>query len=227
MKTKLKNKRSQSLITLNAPKSVISEQYRNIRTNIQYSSVDSEINSILITSSEPGDGKTTTISNLAVTFASLGNRVLLIDADLRKPQLHHVFKLDNHEGLSTMLSKNLPLSETVQKTQSVNLDVLTSGPIPPNPSELLSSKKMELLIAQMKESYDYVLFDTPPILAVSDAQIVTRYCDGTLLVVKSNKTEKENIKKAKELLEFTNSNLMGVVLNGVKENKSTYYYYGE
>lgn len=218
---------SRKLITANAPKSPISEQYRTIRTNIQYSSVDEELRAIMVTSSGPGEGKSTTAANLAVTFAQLGKRVLLVDADLRKPTVHHTFGVNNVIGFTTVLTKQAVLGNAVLDTDENDLFILTSGPIPPNPAELLSSKSMEQFIEDAKREFDYVIFDTPPLLAVADPQILANQCDGSILVIYSEKTEIDQAKKGKELLMNAQSKLLGVVLNHKEvKNNDYYYYYG-
>jgi capsular exopolysaccharide synthesis family protein len=218
---------SRKLITAIAPKSPISEQYRTIRTNIQYSSIDSEIRAMMVTSSGPGEGKSTTAANLAVTFAQLGKKVLLVDGDLRKPTVHHTFAVNNQVGFTTVLTKQASLEKAVVETEEQDLYILTSGPIPPNPAELLSSKSMELFIEEAKQEFDYVIFDTPPLLAVADPQILANQCDGSILVVYSERTEIEPAKKSKELLENAKGKLLGVVLNHKElKNNDYYYYYG-
>lgn len=215
------------LIAKYDPKSPISEQYRTIRTNILYSSVDEEIRSLMVTSSGPGEGKSTTTGNLAVVFAQQGKTVLLIDADLRKPTVHYTFKLSNTTGLTSVLTNQVELMEAVNKTDEDNLYVLPSGPIPPNPSELLGSKAMRQFMERALEEFDLIIFDTPPVLAVTDAQILGNLCQGSILVVSSGKTEKESLLKTKELLTATNGRLLGVVLNNKKvDKKGSYYYYG-
>jgi protein-tyrosine kinase len=216
---------NRSLITLTSPKSPISEQYRTIRTNIQFSTVDRQIRSILVTSAGPAEGKSTTSANLAVVFAQQGKKVLFIDADLRRPTMHYTFRLDNHVGLTNVLTKQVSLERAVQSTEQENLYVLTSGPIPPNPAELLGSRSMEELLKQAFTQYDLVLFDTPPVLAVTDAQILANLCDGIVLVVSSGKTEIEAAQKAKEALANAKGKLLGVVLNNKKMKESQYYYY--
>lgn len=214
-----------SLITMEDPKSPISEQYRTIRTNVQFSFVDKPMRSLMVTSTGAGEGKSTTAANLAVVFAQQGKKVLLIDADLRKPTVHYTFRLNNYMGLTNVLTGSAPLLPTCQETHVENLSVLTSGPIPPNPAELLSSKAMEQCIEQLYESFDLLVFDTPPVLAVTDAQILAHQCDGTVLVVESGRTEIEAAVKAKELLEAANAKLLGVVLNKRKHRQGQYYYY--
>lgn len=215
------------LITKYDPKSPISEQFRTIRTNILYSSIDDEIRTIMVTSSGPGEGKSTTTANLAVVFAQQGKTVLLVDADLRKPTVHYTFKLMNTTGLTTILTNQIELMDAVNKTDESNLFVLSSGPIPPNPSELLGSKAMKFFLENALEEFDMVIFDTPPVLAVTDAQILGNLCQGTVVVVSSGKTEKDSLMKTKELLTSTNGRLLGVVLNNKKiDRNSNYYYYG-
>ncbi|MGG1593049.1 CpsD/CapB family tyrosine-protein kinase [Terribacillus saccharophilus] len=216
-----------SLITKFNPKSPISEQYRTIRTNIEFASVDQDMRSLLITSSGPSEGKSSTTANLGVVFAQQGKRVLLIDGDLRKPTVHYTFKLDNRTGLSTVLVGEKILEESVKETDVPNLEILTCGPIPPNPSELLGSKAMKQMLQKAQETYDVVIFDTPPVLAVTDAQILANICDGSIIVARSEQTEYESIQKAKDLLEPAHAKLLGIVLNDVPQKKSnTYYYYG-
>ncbi len=207
--------------------SPISEQFRTIRTNISFASVDKEMRLLMVTSSGPGEGKSTVLANLAVVFAQQGKKVLLIDADLRRPTAHYTFGLTNTFGLTTVLTKQGSLNETISKTEVENLHVLPSGPIPPNPAELLSSRMMTELLKKAKEDYHVVLLDTPPVLAVTDAQVLTNQCDGTILVVSSGKAEVEEVKKTKDLLLSANSNLLGVVLNNRKTQHTHYYYYGK
>ena len=210
------------LIAHRSPKLSITEQYRQIRTNIMYSSVDKEIKTIMITSPEPFDGKTTTAANLAIVLAQQEKQVVLVDADLRKPSIHNTFNVRNIAGLTSVLTKRVSLSRSILKTDVPNLDILISGPIPPNPSELLDSKAMETVMNELEDRYDYVVIDTPPVMAVTDSQIMANKCDGVVLVVASGKTRKDRAMAAKELLEKTNAPLIGVVMNRVK-SKSNYY----
>lgn len=224
-KTQKSNSFSRNLITLTDPRSPISEQYKTIRTNIQFSVTDSEIRSIVVTSSGPEEGKSTTIANLAVVFAQQGKKVLLVDADMRKPTVHYTFRLDNIFGLTNILTKQRKLSDTYQATEIDNLYVLSCGPIPPNPAELLASQAMDELLKDAYQTFDMILFDTPPVLAVTDAQILASKANGTILVVHSQKTITDAAIKAKELLQSANSKLLGVVLNQRKQKDSHYYYY--
>lgn len=215
------------LIAHSEPKSPISEQYRNVRTNIQFSAVDTDVRSFIVTSSNPAEGKTTTTGNLAVVFAQQGKKVLLIDADLRKPAMHTMFRTENTLGLTSILSNQNTLKSCVRETEIENLDFLPAGAVPPNPAELLGSSKMEELLNKACESYDLVILDTPPVLAVTDAQVLANKCDGIVLVVRSAHTEKEEAIKAKGLLENSKGKLLGVVLNAKKQDSNYYYYYGD
>jgi len=222
-KTTFRSKRH--LIAKKDPKSPITEQYRTIRTNIQYASVDQAIQSIIVTSSGPMEGKSTTTANLAVVFAQQGKKTLLIDADLRKPTGHYTFQLPNTVGLTSVLTKQVELMEAVQMTDVENLYILTSGPIPPNPAELLASVSMEYLLKEAYNSFDFILFDTPPVLAVTDAQVLANIVDGSILVTSSGTTDRDGAIKAKELLNNANAKLLGAVLNNKKADKNMHYYY--
>jgi capsular exopolysaccharide synthesis family protein len=226
-KKKLVQNNKRSLVTMFNPKSPISEQFRTIRTNIQFSSIDQEVRTLMITSSGPGEGKSTTAANMAVVFAQQGRRVLLVDADMRKPTVHYTFNQLNTYGLTSVLTRQMTLEKAVKETNEKDLFVLTSGPVPPNPAELLSSMAMERFFREAQEQFDMIVFDTPPLLAVTDAQILANKCDGTILVVASGKTDKDQLVKARDLLDSVQSKLLGAVLNN-KEMKNTnyYYYYG-
>lgn len=222
---KKKNSNSRKLVTAVDPRSPISEQYRTIRTNIQFSSVDQEIKSIMVTSAGSGEGKSTTAANMAVVFAQQEKRVLLVDADLRKPTVHYTFNATNNHGLTSVLTKVKSLKEAMTSTEIDHLSVLTSGPIPPNPAELLGSNRMKELLEEVKEEFDIIIFDTPPTLAVTDAQILANICDGVLLVLFSGKTEIEHVQKTKELLLSAKGKLLGAILNHKKSKKTDHYYY--
>jgi len=213
------------LITMDNPRSPITEQYKTLRTNIEFSSVDQEYKTILVTSSSPAEGKSTTVANLAVTFAQQGKNVLLIDADLRKPTVHYTFNLKNVKGLTNVLTKQATLTDAVQSTEIDHLSILTCGPIPPNPAELLGSEAMSQFIESAKTVYDVVLFDTPPVLAVADAQILANRVDGSILVVASGSTEQDVARKSKDLLVSAKAKIIGAVLNRKKAKDSQYYYY--
>lgn len=221
-----------NVVSINDPKSPVSEAYKTLRTNIQFSSLDSRIKTLVITSSGPAEGKTTTSSNLAVTMAQGGHKTIIIDCDQRKPKLHKVFGISNTLGLSNFLIGEAKFQEVVQVTEVENLHVLTAGVRPPNPSELLASSRMKNFIEELKKEYDHIILDTPPVIMVTDAQILSRYADGSILVVASGEADKEAAVRAKELLEKVNSRILGVVLNKIDTSRKGYYghyytyYYG-
>lgn len=219
--------RENSIITASNSKSIFAEQYRTIRTNIEYAGIDREIKTILVTSAIAGDGKSTTAANLASVFAQQEKKVLLMDTDLRKPTVHQSFSVNNTKGLTNVLARKVSIDEAIISTDYTNLHILTSGPIPATPAELLTTKAMANLLEKLKKEFDIIILDTPPLLAVADAQILAKHCDGVTLVVSSGNTEIEKAKKAKEVLHSTNANILGVVLNRKKEAKNDqYYYYG-
>ncbi|REK69269.1 CpsD/CapB family tyrosine-protein kinase [Paenibacillus paeoniae] len=222
-----KNKRQ--LITLTNPKSPISESYRSLRTNIDFSSIDEKMQVIMVSSAGPGEGKSTTITNLAITFAQSERKVVLIDADLRKPTAHHTFSISNRFGLSSVLSQQCSLEEATQHSNVPGMDIITAGAIPPNPAEMLNSKRMSAVIDALRQKYDVILIDTPPLLAVTDAQIVATKSDGVVLVVDQGRVKREIGKKAVQNLQSVNARILGVVLNNVKrraKEEAYYYYYG-
>lgn len=222
---KLMMNTKRKLVTQVSPKSPISEQYKTIRTNINFSSVDRDMRSIMVTSSGPGEGKSTTAANLAVVFAQQGKTVLLVDGDMRKPTAHYTFNVTNTFGLTTVLTRQKELREVVHQTDVDHLDLLTCGPVPPNPAELLSSRSMEEFLMDVYADYDMVIFDTPPVLAVTDAQVLANQCHGTILVVSSGTTEIESAQKGKELLQSAKGKLLGVILNNRELKDTSYYYY--
>ena len=214
-----------SIISYNNPKSVISEQYRTIRTNIEYSNVDQNTKTILVTSSDKNEGKTTTVSNLAVSFANLNKKVLIIDCDLRNPSIHKMFKLNNVYGLTDVLAKDKAVDKCIQETELENLYVLTAGAIPPNPAEILSSEKMKNLIEDLKNIYDYIFIDTPPIGLVTDAGVLSSFTDGVVLVVKSESVEKKYLEETKKKLDAVDARILGAILNSYKSEQKDYDYY--
>lgn len=213
------------LIVKYDPRSPISEQYRTIRTNIQFSTVDSDIRTLMITSSGPGEGKSTTAANLATVFAQQGKRVLLVDADMRKPTVHYTFSLTNNYGLTSVLTKQIDLIDAAIEVDTSNLFILPCGPIPPNPAELISSRAMDEFFTIAQHDFDLVIFDSPPVLVVTDSQLLANKCDGVVLVVSSGFTERESAIKAKEQLIAAQGKVLGVVLNNKKQDQSQQYYY--
>lgn len=217
------------LITLLNPRSSVSESYRALRTNIDFSSVDTQTQIIMVTSAGPAEGKSTVVGNLAVTYAQNERSVLLIDADMRKPTVHRTFQVSNRFGLSSFLSRQVGLENAIQESEVPNLFVMTAGPIPPNPAEMLGSKSMQKLLEMLREQFEIILIDTPPVLAVTDAQLLASQSDGVLMVINAGKIKKDIATKAKENLLRVNARLLGVVLNNVKHRASEeyyYYYYG-
>lgn len=218
---------SPGLITVNKPMSQIAEQFRTIRTNIQFSMIDDDLKTIVITSANAGAGKSTVAANLATTFASEEKRVLLVDADLRKPTVHKIFSIRNSQGLTTLLTdRTANLNDLVTQTRAKGLYVMPSGAIPPNPAELLGSNRMKDIEKEMMTAFDLVIFDMPPILVVTDAQIMASRADGVVFVIPKGQENKDNILKSKDLLEKVNANVLGAVMNKVDAKDSYSYYYG-
>lgn len=217
------------IIVANNPTSVISEQYRTIRTNIQFSIVDQKLHTLLVTSATPSSGKTTTSTNLATAFAAEGIKVLLVSTDMRKPTVHKMFGSENKTGITNLLTNpDLTLDNVVQRTFVKNLYHLPCGPIPPNPSELLSSNRMNQMIEEMKAQYDLVVFDSPPVLAVTDAQILATKVDGTIVVIPQGEVTKKELNETAERLKNVKANVLGSVMNKVEreaDNYNYYYYY--
>ncbi|MFB5065673.1 MAG: CpsD/CapB family tyrosine-protein kinase [Candidatus Wallacebacter cryptica] len=213
------------LVVQEDPKAVSSEAFRTLRTNLQFASPDVELRAVLFTSPGPVEGKSTVSSNLAVSVAQTGTEIVLVDSDLRKPTVHKIFGLNNSVGLTSVLTGQIKLEDAVQKTKIDGLSVLTSGPIPPNPAELLQSKSMRGIVERLKQEHERVLFDAPPVLPVADAMILSAYVDGVIMVISANHVPREMAVRAKELLENTNARLLGVVLNQVKYSRDGEQYY--
>lgn len=213
-----------NIISLMNSKSRAAEAFRTLRTNIQYSSLDSEIKLLVVTSSSPQEGKSTVISNLAVTMAQSGKKVLLMDCDFRKPTIHKQFGIPNSNGLSDIIIGEKKIEECLKTSEVKNLYILTCGTVPPNPSELLGSKAMTKYLNELKEIFDIVLIDAPPVLAVTDAQLLSVNADGTLLVASYGKTEKKAVVKSKEMIDKVGGKLTGVIFNMVPTKANEYYY---
>ncbi len=221
-------KQREELVTIVDPKSSAAEAYRTLRTNIQFSSLDRSLRTIILTSTGPEEGKSTVVANLGVTFALAGHRVILVDCDLRRPHLHEIFGVDNSRGLTSLFidEKALDFEDgTLFKETSVpSLRVLTSGQAPPNPSELLGSQRMGRIVESLSGMAELVLFDSAPILAVTDAAVLARKLDGALLVISAGKTKRDRALKARAILEKANANVLGVVLNNAKVDSTAYGY---
>ncbi|HID64590.1 MAG TPA: polysaccharide biosynthesis tyrosine autokinase [Anaerolineae bacterium] len=214
------------LITVADPRSPVSEAYRTLRTNLDFSSLDKPIKTMLVTSAGPEEGKSTVLANLAVTTAQAGRKVILADCDLRRPTLHNIFNLKNDAGLTTMVVDDAAVeSPPLQDTGVEGLQLVSSGPLPPNPSELLGSRRMEEIIAALLERADVVLFDAPPVVAVTDAAVLATKVDGVLLVINAGGTKRDYARAAKARLEKVNANLLGAVLNNVRFDVSLHRYY--
>lgn len=198
------------------PHSSISESYRALRTNIQFCSIPRAVHSILVTSAEIGEGKTSTVSNLAVVYAQEKKKVLMIDANLRNPRLHHVYAKSNRAGLSNLLCDMCSLEEVIEPTHIDNLSILTSGPVPPNPADVLASVRMTPVLEQIRARFDVILVDSPATSSVTDAQLLAANCDGVVLVVRAGKTKRLQVRKAIGTLGHVKANLLGIVLNRIK-----------
>lgn len=216
------------LITLTNPRSPAAEAFRTLRTNLYFSSLDQALETLVVTSVAPGDGKSTTLSNLAVALSQGEKRTILVDADLRRPALHKLFGVSNSQGLTTMAVQTDALAEPpLLETGVDNLWLLPSGPLPPNPAEILGSRRMEEIIAALKTRADIILFDAPPVIAVTDAAVLGTKVDGVLLVVRAGKTRREHALRAKEILERVKARLVGAVLNDAPPDQSMGSYYAD
>ena len=224
-RTKLIAPDDATLFTIVDPVSTITEQFRTIRTNILYSSVDKRTQSMIVTSSGPSEGKSTTAANLAVAFAQSGMKTILVDADLRRPTVYKTFGLDNAKGLSSLLSiRRMSLRDVIQESEIRNLDIMPSGPISPNPSEILASPRMKKAIHILHQEYDIIIFDVPPVNTVTDAQLIASEVDGALLIVKEEQTEKVALENSIKLLEQADAKVLGAVYFGNLKEQSYGYY---
>lgn len=220
------DKPTDRLVTHFRPRDPISEAYRVLRTNLSFSAIDRELQDILITSSSPGEGKSTTVANLGAVMAQMGKRVIIVDADLRRPVQHKIFSLPNNQGLTTaLLDQQTPVFDHVQESKIPGLRVLGSGPIPPNPAELLNSQRMIHVMEELRNGADVIIFDTPPALTVADATILAPHVNGCLLVLEAGKTRRDTFVQAAQRLQQTGANLFGVVLNRLQPGRGSYYNY--
>ena len=220
-----------NLVTKNDPKNPAAEAYRVIRTSVQFAQAGKELKTIAITSCTPNEGKSMTVANLAIVLTQAGKSVLIMDCDMRNPTVHKNFNLSNKVGLSSCISMGTAVADAVQETAIEGLDALTAGVIPPNPSELLGSERMQNILQRAKEEYDYVLIDTPPVLPVTDSLVLGSMVDGLILVIDSGEIKVEMAREVKNQLVHAGANILGVVLNKVRSEHhgygyGYYYYYG-
>ncbi len=215
----------QFLISQLDQRSPLVEAFRTLRANIRFVGVDHPIQTLLVTSSAPTEGKSSVSANLAVAYAMSGKQVLIIDADLRRPSLHKFYKCSNSFGLTHVLLGQRTIADSIQQTQIEGLSFLASGPLPPNPAELLGSSRMDEAMGQIKPNYDFIIIDTPPVLAVSDALLLAPKADGTVLVVASMGTKREAAKAAVAALSKSKARIVGTVLNNFQLDQPSYYYY--
>jgi capsular exopolysaccharide synthesis family protein len=218
------DKNTSPLIALSDPRSPAAEAYRTLRTNIMFSSLDKPLRTLLVTSTAADEGKSTTIANLAVTMAQSEQRVILVDCDLRRPSLHTLFGLPQEPGLTSMILDQGEGEPPLQRTQVPGLLLLSSGPLPPRPADILGSKRMEATTARLRELADIVLFDTPPVIAVTDAAVLAARVDGVLLVLRAGHTRRDRAREARMLLDKVKANIVGVVLNNAQVEGEYGYY---
>jgi len=213
------------LVTIHSPKSPVSESYRGIRTGILFSSADKSPQVIMVTSVSPLEGKTTSAANLSVILANAESRVLLIDADMRRPRIHKVFEVDRKIGLSSVLVGTESLKDAIVSSRVDGLDILPVGHIPPNPSEIIGSQKMEKLLDALRKKYSRIIIDSPPMLAVTDAVVLSQMVDGVLLVIRSGETPRTAIQNSLARLQTVKAKILGAILNSVGVGRDSYYYY--
>ncbi|MGB9868285.1 MAG: CpsD/CapB family tyrosine-protein kinase [Bacillota bacterium] len=219
------NGMSPLLVTYHHPKSPVSEAFRTLRTSLHFTSPGSQLRLLAVTSAGPEEGKSTVAANLAIALAQAGNRVLIVDSDLRKPVQHKLFQVPASPGVTNVLVDGLPVEKATVDLSIEGLSLLPSGPIPPNPSELLGSGPMENLLKECTTRFAYVLLDTPPVLSVADTMVVCSRLDGVILVVRAGVTRTDMVREAKEMIEQARGKIVGVVLNGVRYSSDEYRYY--
>lgn len=215
----------EKFLVKNNPSSPIAEAYRKIATNIEFSNIDNEIKTIMVTSAKQDEGKTTTICNLAMVMTELKKKILLMDLDLRKPAVHKIFELSNKKGLTDLLINKDDYKTYIQNVYP-GLDILTTGMIPANPAEIINSRTLKELIKEMAKCYDYIFLDAPPVMLVSDPITISTYANAVIIAIEHGKTEKDLVKKAVDSLKQVNANIIGAVFNNIPvSNQSNYYYY--
>ncbi len=214
-----------SLVTITDPRSPAAEAYRTLRTNLSFYGLDRPIHTLVVTSPAAGEGKSTAIANLAVTMAQSGRRTILVDCDLRRPSLHELFSLAMTPGLTNLVLEELA-ELPLQPTGVDNLWLLSSGPTPPNPADLLGASRMDRVLAQLSEAADIVLFDAPPVVAAADAAILGAKADGVLLIIQAGRTRRDQSERARELLEQAKARIVGVALTNAPRESGAAEYYG-
>ena len=219
-----KNSRTAELYVKEYPKSPVSESFRFIRTNLKYMNPDNDTKVIGITSPSQQEGKTTVTANLGIALSLENDKVIVVDADLRKPKLNQFFGINNASGLSDYLSADIDYKEIIKTTNEDNLDIITTGNIPPNPAEMLNSQKMRYLLKKLKDEYDKIVIDTAPIIPVSDTVTLAPHIDGMVIIVAANQTNKELLIKTKEVLDNVKANILGTILNKYPIKAGGYYY---
>ncbi len=217
-----------TLITLKDPRSPAAEAFRTLRTNIQFAALSKPIQTLIVTSPAPDEGKSVTVANLAVTMAQSGHTTILVDADLRRPSQHTIWHIDNEKGLTSMILEDATkIKPPLQSVGVEKLSVLTSGPLPPNPADLFSARRMDDVIAALKAKADYVLFDAPPVLAVTDTPLLASKLDALLLVIKAGATRRDHAQRAKDVLQRANVRVIGVALCNAPSDGSMNAYYSK
>lgn len=212
------------LLDYSNKENTLTEVFRGIRTNIEYANIDTDKKVIMVTSSKMGEGKSTIITNLAISFAQLEQKkILVVDCDLRRPTLHRIFKVSNSDGLTDILLTNKEMDECIKKVNDI--DLITSGDTPKNPSEILASKKMENFLYKIKDNYDYIFIDTPPISVVTDAEVLSSLCDGAILVIGYNEVDRSKVELSKSKLEHLKVPILGAVINKAPQKSEKYGYY--
>lgn len=212
------------LVALRDPRSPAAEAYRTLRTNLLFSSLDNPIKSLLVTSTAPDEGKSTALANLAVIMAQAEQQVVLVDCDLRRPTLHTLFGVDSEPGLTNLILEQDSATLPLQATEVAGLRLLASGPLPPRPADLLASNRMQAVIERLQTEADIVLFDTPPVTAVTDAAVLATRVDGVLLVLRAGNTRRDRAREARRLLEKVNANIVGAVLTNAPSEAGYDYY---
>ncbi|WP_368915889.1 polysaccharide biosynthesis tyrosine autokinase [Staphylococcus haemolyticus] len=228
-KKEVRKKLETPLYAHDKPKSITSEKFRGIRSNIMFSGANEEIKSIIITSEKPTAGKSIISANIAISYAQAGFKTLIIDGDMRKPTQQYNFETANYDGLSNLIIGKSDFDKAIRSTRVENLDLLTSGPVPPNPSELVASDRFKEIYNQLMDMYDFILIDTPPVTSVTDAQVFLQLVKDCVMIIDTEKNNKNEIKKAKQLIEQADGHIIGAVLNKTERDKSSNYYnyYGD